>query len=259
MRGLTGRYRPGDSVIHRADARVKIIALSGWLAAVFAARRPGGFAALALIFVMAVAISRIPARLVLSPLRPVAPLMALTMIFPAFSLPGSPLLRLGPFAASREGVILGAVYGARLLLAAWGAAWLTWTTTPTRLADGLGRLLRPLGRIGFPAPEAALVLTLALRFVPAVRDEWTRVRDGMTARGLGPGRVSWRRRLNVLGFMMVPLFTGTLRLSDGLAAALEMRGWCGRAAGVSTRVPRLQWMMAVIGWAAFGLSLWLWR
>lgn len=258
VRGMTGRYWPGDSLIHRADPRVKLLGVLGWVVTVMMARQSAGFAILFLLLLGAVAQARLPLRLLVTALRPLAPLALLTVAFASMAGRGGAAFHVGPVSFSEAGFQLGLRYAARIVMLVWGASWLTWTTTPERLASGLLQMLGPLERLGLPIADAVLVSTLALRFIPDLYDEAARIQRSLAARGLRLRGAPVGRRVAILSAMLIPLFTGSLRRADSLATALEVRGWRGRAAAPDC-VPGLQWLALGAFWALLALTLWRWR
>lgn len=259
MQVMTGRYWPADSGAHRMDPRVKIALVAMWSLAVLLTRRAWGFAMLTVLVMAVLRASSIPARLLHSAGLPLYPFALLTVALTSLSVPGAAWARLGPMALTREGTWLGLVYAGRMFLLVWGAAWLTWTTSPVNLASGLSSALRPLRRLRVPVEEVALVVMLAIRFIPSLFDEALRVGLSLRARGLRTDRGPLRRRLAVVSAMVVPLFSGAVRRADAQALALEARGWRGREIGFTRRVPFSQWVLVAATFILLSASLWLGR
>jgi energy-coupling factor transport system permease protein len=235
---LPGMYVAADSALHRLDPRVKMGAALLLMAMPFAAQ---SLASTLLIsaFVAAVALlSAAPLPALLRTLRSVFWLGCFMAAFQIFTTPGQPLVALGGIAVTREGVLAGAVQTYRLCLLVIVASLLTFTTSPARLAHGVEALLGPLARAGLPVRELALVLTIALRFVPVFFDEIEKIARAQQARGAdlrsgGP----WRRLRNWVP-VFVPIFVIAFRRAEELATAMEARGF--RAAQHRTRMVQLR-------------------
>lgn len=258
VRGMAGRYWPGDSRIHQSDPRIKLLGVLGWVLTVMLTSQSVGFAVLLILLLGAVAQARLPLKLLAASLRPLIPLIVLTVAFASMAGRGGAAFHLGPVSFNVAGFQLGLRYAARIVMLVWGASWLTWTTTPERLASGLLQTLGPLERLRVPVGDAVLVFTLALRFIPDLYDEAARIQRSLAARGLPLRGAPLRRRVAILSAMLIPLFTGSLRRADSLAVALEVRGWKGRAVQPE-RVPGPQWLILGTFWALLALILWCWR
>ncbi|OTA40087.1 MAG: transporter, partial [Symbiobacterium thermophilum] len=174
-----------------------------------------------------VALGRIPLRHILRGLRPILVFLIITALFNLFLTPGEPLLRIGPLVATREGLRLVGVTTTRLLLLVTIASILTLTTSPIRLTDGLEMMLRPLRPIGVPAHELALMMTIALRFIPTLAEEAERIMRAQQARGASFSTGSLLARVRSLVPVLVPLFVAAFRRADELATAMEARGYRG--------------------------------
>lgn len=216
-----GRYVALDTAVHRLDPRTKLVLFLGALVALFRAGLVGT-GGIVLLLAATAAVARVPARWVGTGLRALAWILALTFLFQA--------LWVGP--TRLGGVGAGALVGAKMALRLAGmllAAYvLTFTTEPIRLADGLARLLGFLERVRVPVRDLAMVLTLALRFLPTVMEEAQRIVLAQQARGarFGGNPLDRARRLLPLA---VPLFAGCLHRADVLALAMEARGFRGGA------------------------------
>ena len=223
-----GRYVPGESALHRLDPRTKIVGAGVLAIGLLGARSgftPVGFILCVLFLARA---CRFPLRLLAGNLRPLLPLLALTLILNALLTPGQTCYEI-PLGAGRftcEGVERGLFLVARLSSLVLGTSLLTLATSPLELADGLEALLRPFRRIGLPAHELAMTTTIALRFVPILVDEADRLRKAQLARGadFGGGPV---RRIRSLFPLLLPLFLSAFGRADRLAIAMEARCYQG--------------------------------
>ncbi|MFZ5816901.1 MAG: energy-coupling factor transporter transmembrane component T family protein [Bacillota bacterium] len=228
FQGITvGQYFPGDSLLHRLDPRVKITAVFLLSVAIFVPKAWPGYLATALFTLLAVWLARVPLGMILRGLRPILIFLVITALFNLFLTPGEPLFTLGPATATREGLVLSLVTSVRLVLLVTIASLLTLTTSPIRLTDGLERMLRPLKPIGVPAHELALMMTIALRFIPTLAEEADRIMRAQMARGAEFRSGSVAARVKGLIPVLVPLFVAAFRRADELATAMEARGYRG--------------------------------
>ncbi|GBE57583.1 energy-coupling factor transporter transmembrane protein EcfT [bacterium BMS3Abin01] len=259
---VIGQYYPGDSVLHRADPRTKIIAAFLYVVVLFMV---SGLPALVLLGAGAAAgivVARIPMLWLYRGIRPVLFLVLITFLFQLFLYGGDVLWRLGPVTFYREGVLRGGFLALRFLLLLISSSLLTFTTPPVRLTDGLGRLMAPLARLRFPAYELALMMTIALRFIPTLLAELDRIIKAQMARGadVTHGGLITRAR-NTLP-IMIPLFVMSFRHADQLALAMEARcyrGGKGRTLRHKLHFGRLDVALALIIIALLGAALWLGR
>lgn len=239
LKDLTiGQYLPIESPVHRLDPRTKILLTLVFLTAVFFVPDFRGYYILTAFTILAILAARLPIRFVLRGLRPVVFLLLITVILNFFLTPGEPLWKIGPLTATREGVRQGLLMGYRLLLLIVTASLLTLTTSPISLTDGLERLLRPFQRFGVPAHELAMMMTIALRFIPTLTDEADRILKAQMARGADFGSGNVLNRAKALIPLLVPLFVSAFRRADELATAMESR--CYRGGEGRSRMKQLR-------------------
>jgi energy-coupling factor transport system permease protein len=234
-----GQYVPVDSPVHRLDPRTKILATLVLAVAVFLARDAVALLLFTAALAGILAASRIPPGFVLRGLRPVFWLLAFTVVLQVFFGPagGHPVFHRGPVTITRENLRTGLFYGARLALLIVATSLMTFTTSPVELTDGLERLLRPFRRVGVPAHELALMMTIALRFIPTLIEETETIMKAQMARGADFTRGSIVRRARALVPLLVPLFVGAFRRAESLALAMEAR--CYRGGDERTRMTEL--------------------
>src|SRR5579859_237758 len=234
-----GQYVPVESVIHRLDPRTKILATLVLAVVVFVAHTFAALLAYAALLAAIVLAARIPPGYVLRGLRPVFWLLAFTVVLQiVFGPPGGhAVFHRGPIVITRENLSLGFFYGARLALLIVATSLMTFTTSPVELTDGLERLLRPFRRIGVPAHELALMMTIALRFIPTLIEETDKIMKAQMARGAEFTQGSIVRRARALVPLLVPLFVGAFRRAEALALAMEAR--CYRGGDGRTRMTEL--------------------
>jgi energy-coupling factor transport system permease protein len=240
-----GQYLARESAIHALDPRTKILAVTCLSVGLFFVWSGAGFAVIAGIVAAGLVLGRIPLGYALRGLRPVIVLLALSVILNLLFAPSdaSPVLaRLGPVVITEGGLRTAAFIGIRLLLLVATTSLLTYTTSPVAMTDGIEWLLRPLRRFGVPGHELAMMMTIALRFIPTLLEETERIMKAQMARGADftQGRLLDRAR----GFVpvLVPLFVTAFRRSEELALAMEAR--CYRGGEGRTRMHVLRWRAA---------------
>jgi len=229
MAGRTlGQFYPVESPLHELDARAKILATGIMAVGLFLVDSVAGFLLIAAAVVLLVAASRVPSGTFLNFLKPVALIVSLTVIFQVFfSREGATLLEWGFLEVHEGGLVRGLFLALRILLLVSTAALLTATTAPVKLADGIEDLLSPLKRLRFPAHELAMMITIALRFIPTLHEEAQKITRAQAARGADFSEGGPIRRARAMLPVLVPLTIGAFRRADELAEAMESRGYRG--------------------------------
>ncbi|MGE5483009.1 MAG: energy-coupling factor transporter transmembrane component T family protein [Bacteroidota bacterium] len=255
-----GQYLPGESPVHRLDPRTKIIWTLLWMTALFGVASFAGYLSFAVFLGVALALARIPAWAVWRGIRPLLYLILFTAFFNLFATPGELVARLGPFSITRAGLAAAGLVTARLLLLIAGASILTLTTSPLALSDGIEALLWPLRRIGVPAHELAMMMGIALRFIPTLLEEAERIMKAQKARGADFESGNLWQRVRSLVPILVPLFVSAFRRADELAVAMEARAYRGGEGRTHLRELHFQpidglWMAVSLVWLA-GTALW---
>lgn len=222
-----GQYFPGDSLLHRLDPRTKVMAILAMSGLIFLPRQAPALVFTGAFCLWAVWLSRVPLLYILRGLRPLMILLTITLLFNIFLTPGEPLLRLGTWVITREGLTLSFLAAFRLIFLVICASLMTLTTSPIKLTDGIERLLRPLTPLGVPAHELALMMTIALRFIPTLTEEADRIIRAQTARGGDFQSGNVIKRVQGLIPVLIPLFVSAFRRADELAIAMEARGYRG--------------------------------
>lgn len=222
-----GQYFPGDSVIHRLDSRIKIILTFIFIVSLFVAANMYGYGISALFMVVAVGLSKVPVKYIFKGLRPILVILLLTIFINMFMVEGEVLFKIGPLEVTREGANQAVKMASRLILLVTGASILTLTTSPIALTDGIENLLNPLRRFGVPAHELAMMMTIALRFIPTLLDEADRIMKAQMARGADFESGNLVKRAQNLVPLLVPLFISAFRRADELALAMESRCYRG--------------------------------
>ena len=225
---VLGQFVPGDSPVHRLDPRTKILAMIAYIVLVFLVRAMPVFAVPLLFVLGALLASGVPARYALSSLRPMRWLIAFMFLINLFFTQGDRvLLSWWIIRVTAEGVRQAVFISLRLILLVAGTSLLTLTTSPIALTDGLERLLKPLKRIRFPAHELAMMMTIALRFIPTLLEETERIRKAQMARGADFETGGLLARARAMVPLLVPLFVSAFRRADELAMAMESRCYHG--------------------------------
>ncbi|HYM92111.1 MAG TPA: energy-coupling factor transporter transmembrane component T [bacterium] len=230
FRGLVlGQYVPVDSVVHRLDPRTKILATLVLLAVAFAIREFAGLAVLTLGLAAVVLAARVPPGYLLRGMRPLFWLLAFAVVMQVFFGEGGghPVVRWGPVVVTRENLSQAAFYGWRLILVVLSTTVMTVVTSPMEFTDGMERLLRPFQRVGVPAHDLAMMMTIALRFIPTLLEEAEKIMKAQMARGAEFTRGSFPARARALTPLLVPLFISAFRRADALAVAMEARCYRG--------------------------------
>lgn len=245
-----GQFVPVDSPVHRLDARVKIGLLVAYTLVLFATDSWWVLAGCAGLAALAVGLSSVPATLALRGIRPILWLALLTVVLNALTWrdPGA-WMSLGPLGVDAAGLARGLYFGARIVVLVLASTLLTLTTSPVALTDAFGQLMRPLGVVRFPVDDVAMMLSIALRFVPTVAEEAERIVVAQTARGARFDQGGPLRRARAWIPVLVPLFVNLFRRADDLATAMESR--CYRGAGrTRLREPRMRmadWLVLAAG------------
>ncbi|WP_366923231.1 energy-coupling factor transporter transmembrane protein EcfT [Metallumcola ferriviriculae] len=222
-----GQFVPGDSIVHRLDPRTKIIAIIPYILALFTIDNWQGYLFLTVVSMAIVLLSRLPVIYVLRGLKPMVLVIAITFPLHLFLTHGQPLFHLGPFTASQEGLVKGTFISLRLIYLVLITSLLTLTTSPIRLTDGLENILSPGKRFGLPAHELAMMMTIALRFIPTFLEETEKIMKAQKARGADFETGNLIRRGKNLVPLLVPLFISAFRRADDLALAMEARCYRG--------------------------------
>jgi energy-coupling factor transport system permease protein len=226
------------SFIHQLDPRTKIIGTVLFISSIFLAETYLAYGLLILFSIIVVGISRIPARLVLKSIKPLWLILLITFFIHLLTTPGAIVMAAGPFTITDTGLRQGILMSLRLVLLIVISSLLTFTTSPIVLTDGIERLLNPFKRIGVPAHELAMMMTIALRFIPTLIEETDRIMKAQIARGAEFSSGSLFKRAQNMIPLLVPLFISAFRRADELATAMEAR--CYRGGDNRTRMKELR-------------------
>lgn len=248
-----GQYFPIDSPIHALDPRVKILSALVFIFAIFFVGDAVGFLFVALFLALVIALSRVSLKMVLKGVRPILFLIVFTAVINLFMTSGEILtiyghpLQLGFLKITKEGLYNAVVMALRLIFLIIGTSLLTLTTSPIILTDGIERLLSPFQKIGLPAHELAMMMTIALRFIPTLLEETDKIMKAQMARGADFESGNIISRAKALVPILVPLFISSFRRADELAVAMECRCYRGGKGRTRLRelvITRRDWLAA---------------
>ena len=228
IRDITlGQYYPGDSCIHRLDARTKIIATLLYLVELFVVNNFYGFLITAVVLFAVICLSKVPLKFIFRGLTAVFLIIAFTFLLNLFMVDGRVLWHWKFLTITYEGLTRAFFMAVRLVLIIIGSSIMTLTTKPVELTDGLEKLLSPFSKIGLPSHEIALMMTIALRFIPTLMEETDKIIKAQQARGADFESGNLLQRAKSLIPILVPLFVSSFRIAQDLALAMEARCYHG--------------------------------
>ena len=233
-----GQYYPGNSVIHKIDPRGKILFVFLFIISLFLIDNFMPYAVIALGLLSIIKVSKVPLKFIIKGLKPILFIIIFTFLINIFMTRGEVLMRLGPLSITREGLIQASFMAIRLIYLIIGTSLLTLTTSPIALTDGIEHLLNPFKKIGVPAHELAMMMTIALRFIPTLLEETDKIMKAQKARGADFETGGLIKRAKSLIPLLVPLFISAFRRADELAMAMEAR--CYRGGEGRTRMKQLK-------------------
>ncbi len=254
LRDITlGQYYPADSVIHKLDPRVKLMGVLVYIISLFIFRGIAGFLWVSVCLAAMVRISRVPFGFMVKGLRAVITLMAITALFNLLLTPGEKeLFQFWIFTITLEGVENAVFMLVRLIYLIIGTSLMTLTTTPNQLTDGLEKALTPLSYLNFPVHAIAMMMSIALRFIPILIEEADVVMKAQMARGADFESGNFIKRAKSMTPLLVPLFVSAFRRADDLAMAMEARCYVG--GGGRTKMKPLHYVRRdYLAYLVFGL------
>lgn len=232
-----GQYFPGNTIIHRLDPRIKIIIVSLFIASLFFINDFVPYIFILGFILSVIMISKIPLKFILKGIKPLLFIILITFFINIFLTKGEVLYDIGPLEITKEGLYLAFFMAIRLIFLITGTSLLTLTTSPIALTDGIEKLLNPFKKIGLPAHELAMMMTIALRFIPTLLEETDKIMKAQMARGADFESGNIINRAKNLVPLLVPLFINAFRRADELATAMEAR--CYRGGENRTRLNEL--------------------
>ncbi|MDG2985255.1 energy-coupling factor transporter transmembrane component T family protein [Latilactobacillus curvatus] len=225
---ILGRYIPGDSVLHRMDPRAKLLASFYYIGIIFLARTWQAYALLLAFTLALIGISKIKLDFFIKGVKPLLWLILFTVLLQIFFTRGGHVYwQWGFLTLTQYGLINGVYIFMRFVLIIFMSTLLTLTTPPLSLADAIESILKPLKVVHFPVYEVALMLSIALRFVPTLMDETTKIMDAQRARGVDFGEGNLFQQMKAIVPILIPLFVSSFNRADDLATAMEARGYQG--------------------------------
>lgn len=229
MKDITlGRYYPGNSIIHKMDARVKFFISIIMMVGIFLLSKPLPFIIYTAFIFSVILSTKIPFKQIILSLKPILFIIIFAFVINLFSYQGTPIWSIGKFALTYEGLYSGLRMAARLsLLIITSSVFLTLTTTPLNVADAMESIMSPLQKIGFPAHEISMMMSIALRFVPNLMEETDKIMKAQSSRGAKYDTGGIIARAKGLVSILVPLFVSCFRRAEELAVAMEARCYNG--------------------------------
>ncbi len=237
-----GQYYPANSFVHKLDPRVKILFLIAYIVAVFLCKNFYALGVCAFVFLLIALFSKIPLKSLLSSIKAIVFLLLFTAILNLFFYKGETVLvSWGIVKITKEAVYFTIFLAARLFLLVLASSVLTLTTTPVALTDGIESLLKPLKWIRFPVHELALIMSIALRFIPILTDETGRIMNAQKARGADFESGNIFKRIKAIIPILIPLLISAFRRADELGDAMDAR--CYTGSKIRTKYKKL-----TLGW-----------
>lgn len=228
LRDITiGQYYPGNSLLHRLDPRVKFVGTLMFIISLFLFQGWVGYLIATAVLVIMIKVSKVPFSFMVKGLKAIVVLLVITLAFNIFLTPGTVIWQWKFLKITEEGLILAGKMAVRLVELVIGASLMTLTTTPNQLTDGLERLLRPLNKIHVPVHELALVMSIALRFIPILMEETDKIMKAQIARGADFESGGVIKKIKAMVPLLVPLFVSAFRRANDLALAMEARCYHG--------------------------------
>lgn len=228
LREITlGQYYPADSAIHKLDPRVKLFATLLYVISLFTFRNLAGFIIATIFLGVVIVISRVPFGFIVKGLRMIVIILLITALFNLFLTPGKPLVRFWIFRITEEGIVSAVRMAVRLVYLILGTSLMTLTTTPNQLTDGLEKGLRFLRVIRIPVHEIAMMMSIALRFIPILVEETDKIMKAQIARGADFESGNIFKKAKAMVPLLVPLFISAFRRANDLALAMEARCYHG--------------------------------
>ncbi|SCP97890.1 energy-coupling factor transporter transmembrane component T family protein [Anaerobium acetethylicum] len=228
IRDITlGQYYPIDSVIHRLDPRVKLVSTLIFVISLFMFKNFSGYIAATLFLFGIIKLSKVPFRYMVKGLKAVLILLMITVVFNLFLTPGKPIFEFWIVTITDEGLKTAGFMAIRLTYLIIGSSIMTLTTTPNNLTDGLEDLMRPLSKVRVPVHEIAMMMSIALRFIPILLEETDKIMKAQIARGADFESGNIVQKAKSLVPLLVPLFVSAFRRANDLAMAMEARCYRG--------------------------------
>lgn len=233
-----GQYFPGSSPVHKLDPRMKIILTLFYIVLLFVTGNIIGFTVPVLFTALLYKLSDIPFTFIIKCIKPILPLILFTSIINMLFLSGDPIFKFYFITITRQGIETAVFMAVRIVCLIAGTSLLTYTTSPIALTDGIEQLMLPLAKIKFPVHELAMMMTIALRFIPTLIEETDKIMSAQKARGAKLDSGGLKDRIRAMVPVLIPLFVSAFRRAGDLALAMECR--CYRGGEGRTRLNTLK-------------------
>ena len=243
LRDITiGQHFPGNSLVHRFDPRLKLVLTVAYIVLLFAASNPLGLTLSILFLGVMYRVAKIPVKMIGKSLKPILPIVLFTAVLNLFfvSGEGDPLVHFWFLSIYAEGVRYAVLMAVRVMALIAGTSLLTYTTSPIALTDAIEQLLKPLGKLHFPVHELAMMMSIALRFIPTLIEETDKIMNAQKARGAQLDTGKMTDRVKALVPVLIPLFISAFRRADELAMAMECRCYRGGTGRTRLKVLRCE-------------------
>ena len=228
LRDITlGQYYQTDSVLHRLDPRIKLVGTFVYIISLFLVDNVWGYLVAALFLGMMIKLSNVPFKFMVKGMRAILFLLLLTVVFNLFLTPGEALVTIWKLTVTKEGLRLAIMMAIRLSFLIIGSSVMTLTTTPNNLTDGMEKLMKPLGKVKVPVHEIAMMMSIALRFIPILLEETDKIMKAQIARGADFESGNIIKKAKAMVPLLVPLFISAFRRANDLAMAMEARCYRG--------------------------------
>ncbi len=230
LRDITiGQYYPSNSIIHKLDPRTKLMSTLVYILSLFIFQNVAGFAVVTVGLVLIILLSKVPIGYMVKGLKAIVIILVITAVFNLFLTPGETLVVFWKLRITKEGLKNACFMTVRLIYLILGSSVLTLTTTPNQLTDGLEKSLKPLNKIRVPVHEIAMMMSIALRFIPILIEETDKIMKAQLARGADFESGNLVKKAKSMVPLLVPLFISAFRRANDLALAMEARCYHGGA------------------------------
>ncbi len=240
LRDITlGQYYQTESVIHKLDPRVKLTATICFIISLFVVKSWVGYLAAAVFLITMIKLSRVPFKFMVKGMKAIVFILLITVVFNLFLTPGETLVSVWKLRITREGVQIAVMMAVRLSFLIVGSSVMTLTTTPNSLTDGMEKMMRPLKLFKVPVHEVAMMMSIALRFIPILLEETDKIMKAQIARGADFESGNLVKKAKAMVPLLVPLFISAFRRANDLAMAMEAR--CYRGGDHRTKMKPLKY------------------
>lgn len=228
LRDITiGQYYQTESVVHKLDPRVKLVATIAYIISLFLYDNILGYVCAGLFLAVVIKLSKVPFKFMIKGMKAIVFLLLITVVFNLFLTPGEPLITLWKLRITKEGLKIACFLAIRLIFLIIGSSVMTLTTTPNNLTDGMEKLLSPLKVLKLPVHEIAMMMSIALRFIPILLEETDKIMKAQIARGADFESGNLFKKAKAMVPLLVPLFISAFRRANDLAMAMEARCYRG--------------------------------